>query len=675
MSELLSCPEEWAEFFEDYYKEEVNKIASEWANGIKKPMYVDVLKDLAIYREGKLLEELLNYPLEVIKHAEMGLAKTDNIYDVSLDGCRVRFVNLPTASRVGVRDVRSDHISKFVGVEGLIRKATAINPFATVVAFECRVCGNTMYKPVDFQPKAKLKPPYECKRCKSKGKFDHVYEKSTFKDTQIITIQDYPENLRGGEEPILINVFLREDLTGIVNPGDRVFINGIVHVIESDKALSQVYIEANSIEPIEKEYEEIDISDEEKKKIIELSKDPDIVDKIIKSIAPSIYGYEKIKEAIALQLFSGVPKTLADGTRKRGDIHILLVGDPGIAKSVVLRWVRNVAPRAVYTTGKGASSVGITASVTRDELSGRWTLDAGALVLADKGIAIVDEIDKMRSDDRSALHEALEQQTITINKAGINAILRARCSLLSAANPKYGRFDRFAPVAEQIDLSPTLLSRFDLIFTIFDKPDEKRDSEMADNIIATHMDVSHPSPVIEPDLLKKYIAYARRYVKPRLTKEASEEIKKYYIEMRSKSKENSSVSITPRQLEALIRLAEASARMRLSEAVEIEDAKRATKLVEVCLKEIALDPETGEVDIDYIFTGVPKTQRERILIVKKIIEELEDNYEKGVPEYEIIRMAGEQGIDESRIKEILKKLKEVGDVYSPKYDHYKLVVK
>ena len=327
-----------------------------------------------------------------------------------------------------------------------------------------------------------------------------------------------------------------------------------------------------------------------------------------------------------------------------------------------------------------------TATAVRDEIDGRWTLEAGALVLADKGIALVDEIDKMRKEDRNALHEALEQQTISIAKAGINAILRARCALLAAANPKYGRFDRYSPIAEQIDLSPTLLSRFDLIFVMTDEPDEKRDRELARHILDVHelgeivgrnreFRYSRIKPEIEPELLRKYIAYAKKTVFPVLTEEAKRKIEEFYISLRAKAKENSPMPITARQLESIIRLAEASARVRLSDRVEVEDVERAINLIKRSLEQIAIEPETGEIDIDYAFSGTSKRQRDRIVIIKKIIERLEPNFEKGVPEEEILSEAEREGISREKAKEILMKLKQMGEVYSPKYDHYKLVTK
>ncbi|RLI75172.1 AAA family ATPase [Archaeoglobales archaeon] len=700
MLNLVSCPEEWQEFFESYYQDEINRIAYKIQSGEKdQSLNIDFLNDLIIYNEGKLAEELLENPDEVLEHAQKGLSKTDNIYDVSLEGVKVRFYNLPTSRRVLIRDLRAEHISKFISIEGIVRKVTEVRPKIVEATFICGSCSKEVTVP---QEDNKLSYPYECRACKSKGKFILIPEKSISIDSQRVRIQEYPENLRGGEQPQTIDVILESDLAGRVNPGDRVVVNGIVRAKPrgvGGKLLTHmdIFFEGNSIEILQQEYEEFEITEEDREKILELSEDENLYDKIIKSIAPAIYGHEDIKLAVALQLFSGIPKKLPDGTEIRGDIHVLLVGDPGVAKSQLLRYVHRIAPRSVYTTGKGTTSAGLTATAVRDEVDGRWTLEAGALVLADKGIALVDEIDKMRNEDRSALHEALEQQTISVAKAGINAILRARCALLGAANPKYGRFDKFAPIAGQIDLSPTLLSRFDLIFVMTDDPDTERDRMLAEHILNAHelgqktekmkyvsaefskdlldKEAERIKPAINPDLLRKYIAYSKRTVFPVLTKEAKERIIDFYLSLRSKAKENSPVPITARQLEALIRLAEASARVRLSDEVTIEDVERVIRIVRKSLEQIALDPETGEIDIDYAFSGTSKTQRDRILIIKKIIEELEENYEKGVPEFEIVRMADEQGIDEIKTREILRKLRQMGEVYMPKHDHYKLVVR
>ncbi|WP_290597516.1 MULTISPECIES: minichromosome maintenance protein MCM [unclassified Archaeoglobus] len=695
----VSSPALWTEFFERYYKEEINKLAYRIkSGGDGRSVYINFVKDLTIFQEGKLGEELIENPDEVLQHAEKGLANVTNIYGVSLEGCKPRFYALPTARKVLIRDLRAQHIGKFVAVEGIIRKVTEVRPRIVEAAFACLNCGSiNMVQQEDSQ----LRQPLECSKCHTK-RLVFLPDSSISVDSQRLKVQEYPENLRGGEQPQTIDVILEGDLAGSVNPGDRVVINGIVRA--KPRGLGQrklthmdLYLEGNSVEVLHQEYEEFEITERDRERIMELATSDDIYGKIVRSIAPSIYGHEDVKLAIALQLFGGVPKKLPDGTEIRGDIHILLVGDPGVAKSQLLRYVHRIAPRSVYTTGKGTTTAGLTATAVRDEVDGRWTLEAGALVLADKGVALVDEIDKMRKEDRSALHEALEQQTISIAKAGINAILRARCALLGAANPKYGRFEKYTAIAEQIEMSPTLLSRFDLIFVLTDDPDEERDRRLVDHILQSHQlgemmerirNVSAEyseefirakavriEPEIDPELLRKYIAYARKTVYPVLTDEAKKRIEDFYLSLRSRVKENSPVPITARQLESIVRLAEASARVRLSDRVEVEDVERVIEIIEKSLMQIALDPETGEIDIDLAYSGTSKRQRDRIMVIKKIIENLEPSYEKGVPEEEILTEAEREGIERSRAKEILSKLKQHGEVYTPRHGHYRLVTK
>jgi len=667
---MLSTPDIWAEFFGRYYRDKVNELAGKSFDDVVAPvLYVNVKKDLVYFHEMRLMTELFEYPDIVIKHAEEGLTLTPNIFNVELRG-KVRFVNLPATRKVEIRGLRSKHAGKFVSIEGMVRKATKIFSLATVATFRCKKCGKT--EKVVVEGYGRITPPGRCKACKGTG-FQMIGSERV--DFQRLEIQEYPENLRGGETPQTIQVFLKEDLVGMVFPGSRIVVNGIARLNEQGgKAIEEMYIEANSVEILEKDYEEITITQEDERKIKELAKDSQILQKIVASVAPSIYGHEDVKLAIALQLFGGTPKTLPDGTFLRGDIHILLVGDPGSAKSQMLRYVHNIAPRSIYSTGKGASAAGLTAAVSKDDFDGRWTLEAGVLVLADKGTAIVDELDKMSKEDRNALHTALEQQIVSINKAGINAVLKSRCSLLAAANPKYGRFDRYTPLPEQIDLDPALLSRFDLIFVIVDEQDERKDRELARHILSAHKgELRTFEPAIDLDLLKKYIAYARRNVRPRLSNEAAKVIEDYYVSVRRRARENSPVPLTARQLEAIVRLAEASAKLRLSDVVTAEDAKRVIELVERCLKEVAVDPETGEMDIDILTTGTPKRDRDRILILKRIIERLESASDAGAPEEEVLRAAEGEGIEAHRAKEILSKMKERGDVYCPRIGYYRII--
>ncbi|MDD3421877.1 MAG: minichromosome maintenance protein MCM, partial [Methanocellales archaeon] len=333
-------------------------------------------------------------------------------------------------------------------------------------------------------------------------------------------------------------------------------------------------------------------------------------------------------------------------------------------------------------------------AAVKDEFGeGRWTLEAGALVLADKGIVAVDEIDKMRSEDRSALHEAMEQQTISIAKAGVVASLRSRCALLGAANPKYGRFDKYEPIANQINMPPALLSRFDLIFPIMDEPNVELDAKIADHILTAHYAgeisahfkyftsgkvtkeevesaMKTVRPATEPELLRKYIAYAKR-IYPIMIDGARKRLRDFYLGTR-KQGDDGPVPVTARSLEALVRLAEASARMRLSDKILEEDADRAIRITEYCLRQVGIDRETGLFDVDVIAVGITKSQRDKIKLLKDIVRELEREHGGASPKEEVYDKAEEKGIERSKSEELLAKLKQQGDVYEPKLGFIKI---
>ncbi|KAA0004762.1 MAG: minichromosome maintenance protein MCM, partial [Thermoplasmata archaeon] len=376
-------------------------------------------------------------------------------------------------------------------------------------------------------------------------------------------------------------------------------------------------------------------------------------------------------------------------------IHTLLVGDPGTAKSQILTYMSKLAPRSVYASGKASSAAGLTAAAVRDEFGeGQWTLEAGALVLADMGIACIDEIDKMDENDRSALHQAMEQQEISVAKAGINATLKSRCALLAAANPKLGRFDEFLPLHEQINMPPALLSRFDLIFSILDKPDRERDTDLATHILLTHkagevsenLDRSKKSkykmkdkeelmkivqPTFTPEFLRKYVAYAKRNIFPVMTDEALRIIREYYVNFRSSSEE--AITFTPRQLEAFVRLAEASARIRLSEEVTADDANRAIHIIDQYLKRVGLDRETGRIDIDIIATGISRSQHDRMRLIMDIIQRLCNESKDGnAARGDIIQEAEIEGLESGKVEEALDRLKRNGQIYEPVHGKYKI---
>ncbi|HZD42941.1 MAG TPA: minichromosome maintenance protein MCM, partial [Methanomicrobiales archaeon] len=403
---VVNPTEQWEKFLKRNYKVEIGKLEREFPN--KRSLYIDFRKIL----DGKLQLSLLDNPgstIETIRDAlhNLGTIKKDE----DKPRVNVRFINLPR--RTGVREIRSDQMNTFISVEGILRKTTEVRPRIVDAVFRCTSCGSTFMLPQKY---GRFQEPDSCPHCEKRVKSEVVPSRSRFIDAQKLRIQESPEGLRGGEQPQTLDVDVTDDLTGIVSPGDRVIINGILRSMQritgmNKSTIFDIYLECNSIEVAEKEFEEVEISEKDEEAILSLSRDPALIHKITRSIAPTIYGSDDVKEAIALQLFGGIPKEMPDGSHLRGDIHMLLVGDPGIAKSQLLRYVVKLSPRGIYTSGKSSTSAGLTATAVKDEFGdGRWTLEAGALVLADMGIAAVDEMDKMRSEDRSALHEAMEQQ-------------------------------------------------------------------------------------------------------------------------------------------------------------------------------------------------------------------------------------------------------------------------
>ncbi|MDD3043142.1 MAG: LAGLIDADG family homing endonuclease [Methanosarcinaceae archaeon] len=1055
--------EKLKKFFKDYYWNEILQLANEYPD--QRSLTVD-FSDIEKFDRG-LSKEFLDKPGELVPAAEAALREIDLPVEKEFDNAHVRLIKVP--NRVPVRDLRSKHLTKFISIEGMIRKATEVRPRITKAAFECLRCGHVTFVE---QNSFKFEEPFagcENETCGKKGPFKILIEESSFVDAQKLQIQESPENLKGGSQPQSLEVDAEDDLTGNVSPGDRVIINGILNsrqriLREGKSTFYDLVLETNSIERQDQDFDELEITAEDEEEILKLSRDSEIYEKIIASIAPSIYGYEDIKEALSLQLFSGVVKNLPDGARVRGDIHIMLVGDPGIAKSQLLRYVVKLSPRGVFASGRSASASGLTAAAVKDELNdGRWTIEGGALVMADMGVAAVDEMDKMRTEDKSALHEAMEQQcyddrteiltskgwkffkdvnkedlvatlspagkleyavpekyveadydgelyfvksrqvdlavtpnhnmyvninkranewegfklnrmdelpvtrrmrfkknaiwegkrleafeippvtkyknqncqghltdpiklkmddwveflgyylsegsigkingipykvlisqlneenckiiesciknlglkfsydginfnihskqfagylaqfgkcydkfvpayvkqlcpeqlqiflnalvlgdghirktngqtcyittskrladdvqelllktgisgniyiqkrkgenvclpggeegvlknniylvsflrkgdgdknhldtnhpnindngnkhitkdhysgkiycvevphhviyvrrngipvwcgnTISLAKAGIIATLKSRCALLGAANPKYGRFDRYEGLAEQINMPPALLSRFDLIFVMLDTPNHAFDTKIANHILQSHYagelfeqreklpgsEVSEEfvdaelvaiEPAIDAEIMRKYVAYARKNVYPVMEEDAKQHMIEFYTGLRKSGEgKNSPVPVTARQLEALVRLSEASARVRLSNIVTLDDAKRTTRIVLSCMKNVGVDPETGAFDADIIASGTSKSQRDKIKILRDIIKKVSERHPGGKAPLEEVYMEAdkEQGINREHAESHIKKMLTKGDLFKPDQNHIKLV--
>jgi len=577
----------------------------------------------------------------------------------------VRFRRLP--EKLSLRKIGSEHLGKFIMNDGIIVRATPVKPMLVRATFQCRRCNATTY--VD-QAGEVMRGPGICPHCRGKA-FDFVEKQSIFMNSQEIRIQEKPEDLPPGQLPRAMDTKLVEDLVDIARPGDRVSITGVVRAQQEFVGRRgrlrtfDLYMDANYVDVAGKEAEVVEITPEEERRIKEQAKDPWIHRKLIMSLAPSIYGYDDMKEAILYLLFGGIPKQLPDGVTIRGDINILLVGDPGTAKSQLLQYVARIAPRGLYTSGRGSTAAGLTAAVLREKTGG-MVLEAGALVLADKGVASIDEIDKMKPDDRVAIHEAMEQQTVSIAKGGIVATLNARAAILAAGNPALGRYDPYRNISENINLPVTILSRFDLIFVMRDVPEAELDSRMSEHILALHRMKTTPEEVpLPPELLRKYISYAKR-ITPVLSDEAIKELREFYLRMRSISgSAESPVAITPRQLEALIRLAEARAKSFLREKVTVEDARAIIRLVTVSLQDVGIDTSTGKMDIDVIMTGIPKSLRDRMPIIINTVAEMEK--ETGfVEEPALYEALKEKGLDEDKAREAVSKLISQGVLYAPK---------
>ena len=663
-SKTQTSTAKFEEFFATSYKDDVFEILEKYPD--ERSLTVNY-QSLEIF-DPELADLLIEKPEEVLEAAQIAIKNIDPL--VKDADINVRFENLTNV--IPLKTLLSKYIGTFVAADGIVRKTDEIRPRIETGVFECRGC--MRLHEVEQGTGNRIIEPSLCSECGGRS-FRLLQEESKYIDTQTARMQEPLENLSGGTEPKQMLMILEDDLVDDLNPGDKVRITGTLKTFREERSGKfKNYIYVNHIEPLEQEFEELQLSEEDEEKIIELSQDPKIYDKIINSTAPSIRGYREVKEAIALQLFGGAAKQLEDETKLRGDIHILIVGDPGIGKSQILKYVSRLAPRSIYTSGKGTTGAGLTAAAVRDELGG-WSLEAGALVLGDQGNVCVDELDKMRSEDRSALHEALEQQTVSIAKAGIMATLNSRCSVLAAANPKFGRFDRYKVLAEQIDLPAPIISRFDLIFVIEDKPSKKNDAELAEHILKIHKE-NTVNYDIEPELLRKYIAYARKNVNPRLTDEANAILKEFYVNTRnSNPEEQGPVPITARQLEAIIRLAEASAKIKLKDKVETDDANKAVKLTMACLSEIGVDPETGEMDVDIVGGGTPKSDRDKIQRVTEEIKLLEEEFAGNAPLNVLLsNMSEKYNVSEDKTEQIIRNLVQKGVIYEPTNGYFRRVV-
>ena len=694
----------WSTLLHAHFTEDVHNIAQLWPDVQSLEVSYQIIEGF----DHDFAQSILSQP--ELHYDASNRALRELLADVGHGAIHpwVRIVHLPSDQVRTVSQLRSDDIGAMLAIDAVITKISGVRPRMYSATFKCVSCEHLLT--INQPNEQELIQPMECTQIDGgcglnnrQTRFQLLHDRSVLINSQFIELQELPEQVRGGAQPERLRCIVEHDLTGVGNPGDRVKGNGVLFIRSQrrhgkDTPVFDIFLRIQSLERQNLALEEIVVSDVEEAKIRELASTPDIYDRLSKSIAPSIFGMEKIKETLLLQLFGGVARLNPDGTRNRGDIHILLMGDPGVAKSQLLSYMGSISPRGRFTSGMSASAAGLTAAAVQDSnADGRWTLEAGALVLADQGLAAIDEFDKMNQSDRSSMHEAMEQQRISISKAGINASLRTRCAVLAAANPKAGRFQPVSevPFTGQINLDPPLISRFDVIWLLTDEPSEDKDAKIAGHIVNNRFsgtsellvnEGSAPDPtklssaVITPshteghlhrEFMRKYIAFSKRSIHPNLDEEARKHIIDYYVGERKKSGDfQDSVAITARSLEALARLTEASARIRLAETATLQDAERAVRLTRLWRYDLM-----GE---NFDETAMQANKKGGARHAERTILDIIDRFQKnggGVAQLlDVINEAERENIPRSKAEEIIEKLNQNGRLMRPNgYDTLQIV--
>ena len=694
----FDLPARWTSLLQDKYSEAIHNLSKMWPDEES----LDVSYREVEGYDHEFAQDILAKPELHFDAANQALQQF--MLDIGAGNIMpfVRIIHLPPDQVRTVSQLRAADIDRLIAIDAVTTKISSVRPRLYTAVFECVACGHVM--DIKQPNEQELIEPLECSqieggcgRPKRQTRFLLQQQSSHLINSQFIELQELPEQMKGGIQPERILCIAEQDLAGRLNPGDRVKANGVLFIRSQrkggkDTPVFDIFLRIHSLERQNIPLEEIIISEEEETEIREIARDPGVYDLLTSSIAPSIFGMERVKESLMLQLFGGEAQVNDDGTRNRGDIHILLMGDPGVAKSQLLHYMSTISPRGRFTSGQSASAAGLTAAAVQDATAdGRWTLEAGALVLADLGLAAIDEFDKMNSADRSSMHEAMEQQSISISKAGINASLRTRCAVLAAANPTSGRFQPVSdvPFTSQINLAPPLISRFDIIWLLTDTPDESSDEKIAQHIINNRLEGSSellvnegslPDPtrasavnkstnkkngkytVLPREVLRKYVAYAKRNFHPKMNDEARDTIVAYYVSTRKQGGEASdSVAITARSLEALSRLAEASARIRLSNIATLDDAERAIRLTKTWRHELM-----GEnFDMTTIESGKKGTIRNQEKFIIDTVSTLQNETGQAADLMDVLTEAERHDIPRSKAEDIIDKLCREGRMIRP----------
>lgn len=678
------------EFYRDDYRDEIEAFVKRYPED-QQVLYID-WDDLNRY-DPDLAREVITAPERVLECAEEALRRHGSTSDDELRDARV-FVN-QIGESTSPTAFRSRHLGNLVEISGRVAEVSSVTSVLSEGAWECERCGAVTHVSCIPRP-GRETSPHECPGCDQQGPFSLDHDESEWTDHHSFVVEhNSPDS---PPETIVVEVF--SDATEAIAAGQYVRVTGILRREalgdHNESSVPDKYIQAYAGKVGERAG--IDRSSDDERRILELSNDPDLFERLVDSVAPSILGYREEKLAILLQLFAGVPKELPDGSQMGGGIHTLLVGDPGTAKSDLGDAAQRLSPngrrlggtRGNMSTARNADAV----DSSGPRMDASWSSGVGKSDGPAPEFLFVD-IGERSDEAREELIHILESRGVPEN--GSNTSPDAETSVLGVATPRYGRFDAYEPIGTQLNLEPSLLSQFDLIFTSTDKPDEATDRELANHLLElyyagelrTHHSNVNISPVsqdevdravdtvappIEPDVLCSYIAFARRYCYPTMTEEAKAAIRKFYVSLRKEGRgDDAPVPVTARKLEALVKLAEASARVRLADNVTTEDAERAIGLVRSSLLDVGIDPETGEFDADIVEAGLSKTQRDHARNLKGIIRELQDDYEAGATFDAIFEWTEQVGIDRSKAEDAIQRLKERDEVYEPSDGHFRVV--